>query len=102
LELIFDVFKTCEDDGLHNAKVMSVVVAVLVVIAHDTAVIVAVQRMVDVRKVVTSYATSRIDPNLTPKLAITAFLCDVVRIIDDLLVSHEGYYHGCLFEAEFR
>ena len=81
---------------------MSVVVAMLVVIAHDTAVIVAVQRMVDVRKVVSSHATLCINPNLTPKLTIAPLWCDVVRIIDDFPISHDEYYHGCIFEAEFR
>ena len=42
LQLIFDVVKTCEVDRRHNAKVMPVVVAMLIVIAHDTAVIVTV------------------------------------------------------------
>ena len=101
MELIFDVFKTCEADRLYNAEVMSVVVAMLVVIAHDTAVIAIVQRMVDVREVVSRHATLYINPNFTPKLTIAALLCDVVRVIDDFPISHDEYYHGCTFETEF-
>ena len=50
--------------------------------------------MVDVRKVVTSHLTSRINPNFTSKLTIPTLLRDVVRIVDNSSISHDIYYHG--------
>ena len=66
----------------------------LVVITHHASVIASVQCMVDVRKVVTSHLTSRINPNFTSKLAIPTLLRDVVRIVDNSSISHDIYYHG--------
>ena len=66
----------------------------VVVIAHHAPVIASVQCMVDVRKVVTSHLTSRINPNFTSKLTIPTLFCDVVRIVDNFSISHDIYYHG--------
>ena len=68
----------------------------LVVITHHTPVITCMQCMVDVRKVVTSHLTLRINPNFTSKLTIPTLLCDVVRIVNNFSISHDIYYHGCL------
>jgi hypothetical protein len=94
LELIFYVVKTREFNRSHNAEVVSVVVPMLVVITHYAAVIANVQRMVDVRQVVTRYLTMGINPDLSPKLAIASFLRDVVHIVDNFSISHDPLYHG--------
>jgi hypothetical protein len=49
--------------------------------------------MVDVRKVVTSHLTLRINPNFTSKLTIPTLWRDVVHIIDNFSISHDIYYH---------
>jgi hypothetical protein len=67
----------------------------LVVITHHAPVIASVQCVVDVRKVVTSHLTVRINPNFTSKLTIPTLLRDVVRIVDNFSISHDIYYHGC-------
>jgi hypothetical protein len=72
---------------------MSVVVAMLVVIAHNATVVFAMQRMVDVREVVPGHETLCIDPDLASKLTIAALLSDVVRIIDYFSISHDQHYH---------
>lgn len=74
---------------------MTVVMAMLVVIAHHATVIVVMQRMVDVSEVVASHRTLFVYPNFTPKLTITALLSDAVNIIDDFPISHDSFYHGC-------
>jgi len=71
-----------------------VVKPVLVVITHYSSVIAAVQRMVDVRKVVTSHLIPRINPDFTTKLAVPSLLRDVMRIVDNFSISHDVYYHG--------
>lgn len=73
---------------------MTVVIAMLVVIADHTTVIVAVQCVVDVSQVVARHRALFINPNFTPKLAVPAFLCDVVNIVDDFSISHDEFYHG--------
>jgi hypothetical protein len=95
LELIFNVFKTREFNRSHNTEIVLVVMPMLVVITHHTPVVASVQCMVDVRKVVPSHLTLRIDPNFTSKLTISTLLRDVVRIVDDFSISHDALYHGC-------
>jgi len=94
LELIFYVVKTREFNRSHNAEVVSVVMPVLVVITHYAAVVAKVQRMVDVRQVVTRCPTMGINPDLSPKLAIASFLRDVVHIVNNFSISHDSFYHG--------
>ena len=67
----------------------------LVVITHHTPVVASAQCMVDVRKVVPSHLTLRVNPNFTSKLTISTLLRDVVRIVDDFSISHDALYHGC-------
>ncbi len=61
----------------------------LVVITHHAPVVASVQCMVDVRKVVASDLTLRINPNFTSKLTISTPCRDVVRIVDDFPISHD-------------
>lgn len=67
----------------------------LVVITHHASVIATVQCLVDVRKVVTSHLTLRINPDFTSKLTIPAYLRDVVRIVNNFSISHDIYCRGC-------
>ena len=68
----------------------------LVVITHHAPVVASVQRVVDVRQVVTGHLTLRINPNLTPKLAVPTLWRYVVGIVDHFSISHEKWYHGWL------
>jgi len=92
--LIFNVVKTREFNRIDNTEVVPVVIPMLVVITHHASVIATVHCVVDVRKVVTSHLTLRINPNFTSKLTIPAPLRDVVRIVDNFSISHDIYYHG--------
>jgi hypothetical protein len=92
LELIFHLVKTREFNRSHSAEVVSVVVPVLVVITHYATVVAKVQRMVDIRQVVTRYPTMGINPDLSPKLAVASFLRDVMHIVDNFSISHDLLY----------
>jgi hypothetical protein len=94
LELIFDVVKTREFNGGDSTEIVPMVKPVLIVITHHASVIAPVQSMVDVRKVVTSHLSLRINPNFTSKLTIPTLLRDVVCIVDNFSISHDIYYHG--------
>ncbi len=61
----------------------------LIVITYHTPVIASMQCMVDVGKVVTSYATLRVNPNFTSMLTLPTLFCDVERIVDDFSISHD-------------
>jgi hypothetical protein len=45
--------------------------------------------MVDVRKVVTSHLTLRINPNFTSKLTVPTLFGDVVRIVGNFSISRD-------------
>ena len=62
LELIFDGVKTRAFNRCHNSEIVPLVVSMLVVITHHAPFVASVQSMVDVRKVVPSHLTLRINP----------------------------------------
>lgn len=73
----------------------------LVVITHDAPVIAAVQRMVDVRKLVTSHLALHVNPNFTSKLTIATFLRDVMHIVNNFSISHDSWYYACSAQKRY-
>jgi hypothetical protein len=73
---------------------MPVVVAMLIVIPHHTTVVTPMQGMVDVSQVIPSHRARNVNPDLPAELSIATLKGNVVNIVDDLLVSHDLFYHG--------
>ena len=69
---------------------MAVVAVVGVVVTHDPAIVSGIQVVVDVREVVAGdLARDRIDPDLPTQLAVAPLIGNLVRLVDDLRISHD-------------
>jgi len=78
---------------------MAVVIAVLIVISHHSAVVTGMQRVIDVSKVVTRHTPLGIYPNFPPQLAIASLARDVVDIICNFLIRHDVVYQACVWRV---
>jgi hypothetical protein len=90
---LFNGFKINEINIIDFAKVVPMVIAMLVAIANHTSVVLLSQIVIDVCQVVAGNVVFAINPHFSAQLAIASLGCDVVRFINDFLISHDVSNH---------